>query len=577
MALASDDPRPLLLTGGVVHDLVADEPREAILVRDGRVAAVGDADEMASVAGRDAHRIELGGATVLPGLIDTHPHVMHFGAFQHAVVDLADAASHQDIEERIRARASRTPPGEWVVASPVGEPHYFIRRSWRDLAEGRLPDRHVLDRATTDHPVWIQAWAPVTPNVTAFNSAGLARIGIGRGTPPNVGHVWIEKDPEGEPTGRLRGSVNNYYNNEPFWDAILSAIPVVTLHDAAQGTVEAMRAYNALGVTTVYEGHAMEPEHIDGYRLLRAAGSLSLRVLAAPEAQTYQVPGAPPLSEDEFERRLEWALEQVDAGDDLLRVDGLTLSRGGPCWPGMLVMRDAYRGPYGHLTNGVQFVPAARASRAMEFCASRGLRLNLLAAGDREHDEYLDQMERLAADHDFRAAGWVLQHAYLVEEEQARRYAALGFDVTTSMSFSWGKGELIRERVGDWALENLIPLRRLLDAGLTVGCGSDWGPKNVFEHLELALTHRFAASGARNHGPAQRVSRREALAMWTRDAARVLRWPGIGTLAPGSHADLVVVDRDPLSCELDDLPHTRVQLTLLGGRPVHAAGMVDLP
>jgi hypothetical protein len=63
--------------------------------------------------------------------------------------------------------------------------------------------------------------------------------------------------------------------------------------------------------------------------------------------------------------------------------------------------------------------------------------------------------------------------------------------------------------------------------------------------------------------------------MWTRDAARVLRWPGIGTLEPGSHADVVVVDRDPLSCELDDLPSTRVQLTLLSGRPVHDAGVMD--
>jgi hypothetical protein len=211
----------------------------------------------------------------------------------------------------------------------------------------------------------------------------------------------------------------------------------------------------------------------------------------------------------------------------------------------------------------------------MEFCASRGLRLNIVVAGDREHDEYLGQLERLAAEQDFRDAGWILQHAYLVEEEHARRYAALGFAVTTSMSFCWGKGELIRERVGEWALEHLIPLRRLVDAGMTVGCGSDWGPKNVFEHLELALTHRFAASGARNDGPAQRVSRREALAMWTRDAARVLRWPGIGTLEPGSHADVVVVDRDPLSCELDDLPSTRVQLTLLSGRPVHDAGVMD--
>ena len=61
---------------------------------------------------------------------------MHFGALAEPLVDLADATSHDDIVERIAARAATTPTGEWIMATPVGEPHYFIRRSWRDLAEG---------------------------------------------------------------------------------------------------------------------------------------------------------------------------------------------------------------------------------------------------------------------------------------------------------------------------------------------------------------------------------------------------------------------------------------------------------
>ena len=131
---------------------------------------------------------------------------------------------------------------------------------------------------------------------------------------------------------------------------------------------------------------------------------------------------------------------------------------------------------------------------------------------------------------------------------------------------------MFAERIGEHVLADLIPLRRMLDAGLVVACGTDWGPKNVFEHLQLALTHRFAVSGRSNLGPAQRVSRAEALAMWTREAARALRWEGIGTLGTGDHADLVIVDRDPLTCALDDLPATRVLRTVLAGRPVYDAG-----
>src|SRR4029077_5688599 len=130
---------------------------------------------------------------------------------------------------------------------------------------------------------------------------------------------------------------------------------------------------------------------------------------------------------------------------------------------------------------------------AMEFCAREGLRLNVIVAGTGEHDVYLTQLEATAARHPgLRERHWILQHAFFVEPEQARRYAALGFDVTTSMSFSWGKGDLFIERIGEHVLQHLLPLRRMLDAGMTVACGSDWGPKNIFEHVQLALTHRFA-------------------------------------------------------------------------------------
>jgi hypothetical protein len=161
---------------------------------------------------------------------------------------------------------------------------------------------------------------------------------------------------------------------------------------------------------------------------------------------------------------------------------------------------------------------------------------------------------------------------FFLTEEAAWRYAALGFHVTTSMSFSWAKGDLFIERIGEHVLGDLIPLRRMLDAGLLVACGTDWGPKNVFEHVELAETHRLCVSGRRNTGPAQPVERAEALAMWTRDAARVLGWERLGTLRPGNPADLIVVDRDPLGCRLEDLAGTQVLRTVLGGNAVWDAG-----
>jgi predicted amidohydrolase YtcJ len=560
------------LGGRVLVGDGATPPADAIVLRDGRVAAVGTRQAMLRVAGSGAEQVDVRGATILPGFVDTHPHLMHFGAFAEPLVDLADARSHDDVVERIRARAGDTPAGEWIMATPVGEPHYFLRRSWRDLTEGRFPDRRTLDRATTAHPVFVQAWAPVTPNVCAFNSAALARLGIDRTMPDRVEHVWIEKDEHGEPTGILRGAVNNYYTNDAFMNGLLRKVPLLQPAAVVAGTQRAMAFYNRLGVTTVYEGHSMGHAEIGAYRLLREQNALTVRVLTALEAEPYGLPWTRPLSMSEFRERLDAALATQDTADDFLRHQGVTLSRGGPCWPGFLRMWEPYRDPWGNPTTGVEFVAPEKEQVALDFCADLGLRLNFIGAGYRDHDEFLDRAEAVAQRIPLADRGWILQHVFFLTEANARRYARLGMHATTSMSFSWGKGDLFVERVGEHVLADLIPLRRMLDAGMVVGCGSDWGPKNVFEHVALAETHEFAGSGRRNDGPAQRVTRAEALAMWTRDAARALGWADVGTLTPGRHADLIVVDRDPLTCSLADLPRAGVLRTVVAGRVVWDGG-----
>ncbi|RJP18598.1 MAG: hypothetical protein C4520_14285 [Candidatus Abyssobacteria bacterium SURF_5] len=563
----------LLITGGKVHVMDGvTPPAEAIVLKNGRVAGVGSSEEMKNLAGSAAEPLDIHGCSVMPGLIDTHPHLLHFGALSYPLANLADAQSHEDIVQQIQKKASETPAGEWVMATPVGEAHYFIRRSYRDLKERNLPQKKVLDRATTQHPVLIQAWAPVIPNVCALNSLGLRTLGITRETPDRVENVWIEKDANGEPTGILHGSVNLYYTNDSFIDSLWKQIPFLNPESIFPGTRGAMAEYNRIGVTTVYEGHMMSPAEIEIYRTLRENDELTVRVLTALESEIYGLPWALPLSDEEFEENLKLALSMTNTNDDFLRSNGVTISRGGPCWPGFLRMHESYPGPYEKPTRGFTFVSGEKEARAIEFCARNKLRLNCINTGYRDHDEFLDRAETLLAGLSEASRGWILQHVYLLKQEHARRYARLRFHATTSMSFSWGKGDLMRKRFGNDILQDLIPLRRLLDAGLVVGCGTDWGPKNIFEHIQLAQTHRFCGSGTCNLGPAQPVTRMEAALMWTRDAARVLDWENIGTLRPSDYADLIITDRDPLTCDLDDLPQTKVVRTFLGGRTVYDDG-----
>lgn len=571
---------PVLVHGGPIHTMAAPggtQEVEALLLIDGRVAASGGRRDLADRAPANTVRLDLQGATAMPGLVDTHPHLLHFAMRRGAFVDLTDARNHAEIAQRIAARAAEVPPGDWIYCTPVGEPWYFIRRSWRDLAERRLPDRWVLDRAAPDHPVMIQAWTPVTPNLVAFNSLALRRLSISDFIPDRVCGVTLDKDDDGRLTGLMRGPVNNMYCFDPWWTQIQSKLPPPKL-DLEATTRAAMADYNRMGVTAIYEAHNMVEPHVRAYAALREKGQMSLRVMAAMEVEPYAFAPFQPLTMAEFEAALERARALNRDGDDWFRVVGATISDGGPCGPGFLRIYDPYLGSDGEtILRSPRFLSAEKEARFVAYCREHGLRANFVAGAYKDIDDFLQAVERDPSREAIAAGHWLMQHCILINPDQEARLAALGFDITTSTSFSWGKGELYGERIGRHVWRDQVPVARLLRAGLNVGCGSDWGPKNMFEHIALAVTHEFGrhdceGPGHRNDGPDHAVPRDEALALWTRRAGEVLRWPGIGSLAPGAHADLVVTDRDPLRCPVEDLPAAQVMLTLSAGRAVHDDG-----
>jgi predicted amidohydrolase YtcJ len=232
------------------------------------------------------------------------------------------------------------------------------------------------------------------------------------------------------------------------------------------------------------------------------------------------------------------------------------------------MMREPYLDVYGKLTHGHRHITVERAEYLMRFCAQQGMRLNILAMGLKAHDEVLELLERLDPDIDVAAHNWVLCHATTIENPQIDRYKALGFAHTTSMAFGCGEGDLMCRTMGRHILEHLHPLRHFLDIGMPVGAGTDWGPLSPWAQIQLSLTHELMESGYRNQGPNQRISRLEALAMFTSDAAKVLQWPEIGSIVPGNFADLAIVDRDPVACDLNTLPETQVLQTIFNGEPV---------
>lgn len=566
-----------LLHNATVHTLLeaGSPPAGALLIGDdGRIAAVGrltDVDAHPAAAG--AERVDLDRAVLLPGLIDTHPHVLHFGARERAVLDITDCTTHAEIVARIRARAAVTPPGEWIVTTPVGEPHYFLRRSYLDLAERTPPNRRVLDTATTDHPVHIEAWAPRTPNVAAFNTAGLRRCRLTDTLPDRVCDVIFDRLEDGSLSGIVRGAVNNYYCFDPFWVQVRGHLPGPATWELHDATVAEMATYNARGVTTGFDGHNMSPAHVAAYRDLRAAGRMTMRMLCAVEGEGFAYPPWQPLTVEQYRANLALGGSMLDLDDDLLRVSGVTWGQAGPCWPGGIRMHDPYQGPFGEPTRGMTFLSDEKLEAFVAFCLGERVQANFVTSGYRDHDDILSELARVGGPGAVRRVAedtnWLVQHAILITEAQAVAYRDLGFKLTTCMGFSAAKGDLYGERIGAWVWQDQVPLARLLRVGLTVGCGTDWGPKNPWENMVLAQTHEFWGSGRRNDGPDHAVDRATALALWTREAAKVLAWDGIGTLAPGHWADVIAVDRDPLACDLEALAETQVLRTWLAGRVVH--------
>jgi hypothetical protein len=192
MTHASGDAPAMILVNGRVHTMDDDRSRaDAVAIGDGRIVAVGDAEEVRARAARAARVVDLAGATVIPGLIDAHNHLLSTGLML-TQIQLYDCRSIGEIVARVAARVAETAAGRWIVG-----------RGWDEslLAERRHPTRADLDAVAPNHPVVLhRVW-----NKLVCNSAALRAAGITAATPDPPADVayagGFERDGAGEPTG----------------------------------------------------------------------------------------------------------------------------------------------------------------------------------------------------------------------------------------------------------------------------------------------------------------------------------------------------------------------------------------
>lgn len=534
-------------------------PAQAIALRGDRVLAVGSNAEMLAHVGPRCTVLRLEGRTVVPGLIDAHAHAEREG-LKTLRPSLAQARSVADILAVVAREVAATPEGQWIVTMPVGQPPFYFD-ALATLAEGRMPTRAELDRVAPRHPVLVPGlfgnWG-VPPGYNALNTLALQRNGITRDSCPDCEGLEIQFDAAGEPTGLIVE-----HNRRPLVEFdLLRAVPAFGFEDRLEGLRRSLPIYHATGTTSLYEGHGSAPQTIAVYRRLWERGELTMRTRLCVSPTWTNITEARLAMRD----WLAFARGR-GLGDPMLRIGGVYIGLGGNA-----VAADKVRRALPN-TGWMGFVEWANRIEDFEAyalaAAEHELRVHSVV-GDRLA-EVLDVFERI--DRVFPLAGrrWVVEHIGAMRAEDVPRLQRLGVFVSTIPFYSlWknGKPRLASPDEGNGE----VPQRLLVEAGLPLAVGSDNVPPSLFHAMWASVARRERTSG-RVVGPAQKLTREQALATMTRNGAWLSFEEGEkGMLAPGMLADLAVLDSDPLTVADEDIPRLHALLTLVGGQVVHHAG-----
>ena len=535
----------LILTKAQITTMDPDMPEaEAVAIKGQHILAVGSAGEVEALAGPNTRVISLHGRRVIPGINDTHNHLLSTGAVLNEV-SLYHARSIVDIQEAVAKAVEDAEPGGWILG-----------RGWDEslLEEGRFPNRQDIDEVAPNNPIVLErVW-----NMLLANSAALAAADIGRHTPdPPASELYagrIDRDERGDPTGVFRDRAKQM---------IKDVIPVRTMADYEQQIRTACRAYNALGITSVAEP-GLIPKQLRAFQNVRASGDLSVRVSMCLAGW-----GA---SMEPNEAILEERFEHVGLfsgfGDEMLRLDTIKFMPDGGMGDRTALMYEHY---LDEPDNFGQFVVSEEElAQRVRWVHDRGWSIDSHTCGDRMQEivvrAYADA-QQANPNPNIRHR---IHHGYFPTDTTLEIMREHRFPALATIPFVTNLGESYVASVGQARAARTMPLRTYLDAGVPLALGSD-SPVTTFNPFVgiYSATTRKTVTG-RELGPEEKISREEALRLYTATSAWVTFEDGIkGTLTPGKLADLAALNLDLFAVGDRDLFSINSVLTVVGGEIVH--------
>jgi predicted amidohydrolase YtcJ len=533
----------LVLLNGNVLTMDDDRRRvDALWIRDERLAAVGSRADVEAAAPGTARRVDLQGATVLPGFIDAH---CHLGALAYllATVDCGPAAAPTvpALLALLRDAARQPTPDGWVTG------HSFAENG---IAERRFLTREDLDSAVPDRPCVVYHRSM---HACILNSAGLREVGLDLPEDPPFGKLGRDA------SGRPNGSVYELPMFELFAETSARFLGPL---DTARHTEQVRRAadlFLAQGVTTVMDADLPGLAGLETLRDVDAAGALPLRVLAMVNDRDAEAMHAAGVLGSRGRR---------------LRIPTIKVfSDGGMSSRTAAVHREFTVPPYGR---GVLFKSYDEMVSIIRRAEAWGIQVAVHSQGDRGIETVLDGFEEVLGTRG--PGGNVnrhrIEHGGMLVPHLLERAARIGIHVASQPGFFSTLADGWLEAYGE-ATHSYYPFRSLRAAGLKVGGSSD-SPvitPNVREALRDAVL-RVSASGV-VVGPLERLSIAEALELYTRDAAYLCHVDAeVGTLEPGKGADLVVLSGDPTAVAPEAIPSLEVVQTVVGGVSAWGSGPI---
>jgi predicted amidohydrolase YtcJ len=526
----------------------------AMLVRDGRIAAVGDPGEIRAAAGPGAEVARLDGATILPGLIDAHCHVADIG-YLAAGADCSQPSAPDipAIQARLREASSRTPAGSWVTGS--GYVEYQLR-------EGRHPTRADLDQAVPDRPAVLYH---TSLHACVLNSAALRAAGFEDRQPDPPGGAFGR---DGE--GRLDGVV---FEGPMFALLERNLRDDITRMGAAERARLMQRAGQrlaALGITAACEAD-LRRDTFAAFAEADQAGALHQRIYGLV-----------------VHDQVDWLLANGLQG----RHSGRLATEAVKIWAdgGMSSRTAAIHGsypvpPHG---SGILFFSRDELTAMISEFDARGFQVAVHAQGDRAIGTVLDAYAAVlgggmglagpglggpagSAPAERNPRRHRIEHAGAMYPALTARAAELGIVIVSQPGFLSALGDGFAAAFPGQAGQ-LYAFGSWRRAGLTVAGSSDAPVISAAPLLGIrdAVTRR--TDGGQVLGPGERLTAREALALYTTEAAAAMhREDEIGSLQPGKLADFVVLDANPLQADPAQLAGLQVLATAVDGTPTYQA------